>query len=154
MVAGVQQPTMYLLDTNILVAYIRAGNIGEHVENTYHLRKSPYRPMISIVSAGEILSLAKLWGWGEEKQLLMKELLEEFVIIDLNSREIWDAYAELDFFSQKQYNPAEKMSKNDLWIAATAKVLGIILLTTDKDFNKFHPEMLTRIFINPEDFRK
>jgi len=27
------------------------------------------------------------------------------------------------------------MGKNDIWIAATAKVLNVTLLTTDNDFN-------------------
>jgi len=38
------------------------------------------------------------------------------------------------------------MGKNDLWIAATASVLGIKLLTTDSDF-----EHLRGLYINIED---
>jgi len=154
MVASPQQPINYLLDTNILVAYIRAGKIGEHVESKYHFRCSPNKPMISIVSAGEILSLAKKLNWGGGKQSLIKELLEEFVIVDLNSPDIWGAYAEADYFCEKECKPAEKIGKNDLWIAATAKVLRATLLTTDKHFDKFHPQMLTRNYINPENFRE
>jgi tRNA(fMet)-specific endonuclease VapC len=30
---------------------------------------------------------------------------------------------------------ARSMGKNDLWIAATASVLGLTLLTSDKDFH-------------------
>jgi predicted nucleic acid-binding protein len=33
---------------------------------------------------------------------------------------------------------ARNMGKNDLWIAATAHVLGASLLTTDKDFAHLH----------------
>jgi predicted nucleic acid-binding protein len=34
------------------------------------------------------------------------------------------------------------MSKNDLWMAATASVLDTTLLTTDNDFEHLHNEFL------------
>jgi tRNA(fMet)-specific endonuclease VapC len=37
---------------------------------------------------------------------------------------------------------ARNMGKNDIWIAATARVLGATLLTTDKDFNHLLPNLL------------
>ena len=40
------------------------------------------------------------------------------------------------------------MGKNDVWIAATAKVSGTTLLTTDGDFNHLCPAHLTRIRID------
>ena len=50
-------------------------------------------------------------------------------------------YAEIDAFSQDKLKnrplnySARNMGKNDLWIAATASVLNIPLMTTDNDFN-------------------
>lgn len=41
------------------------------------------------------------------------------------------------------------MGDNDLWIAATAKVTGALLLTTDKDFDHLYPVHLQRDWINP-----
>lgn len=35
------------------------------------------------------------------------------------------------------------MGKNDLWIAATASVLGAILITSDKDFEHLDRKFLT-----------
>ncbi len=35
------------------------------------------------------------------------------------------------------------MGKNDLWIAATASVTGVTLMTTDGDFDHLHPVHLT-----------
>ena len=46
------KPPYYLLDTNILVASIRAGKLGTHVENTFHLKDSGYKPLISEVRLG------------------------------------------------------------------------------------------------------
>ncbi len=37
---------------------------------------------------------------------------------------------------------ARNMGKNDLWIAATAHVLGAKLLTTDADFNHLNEVFL------------
>ncbi len=41
------------------------------------------------------------------------------------------------------------LSKNDLWIAATAKAMGLTLLTTDRDFDPLHPTLITRTWIDP-----
>jgi tRNA(fMet)-specific endonuclease VapC len=41
------------------------------------------------------------------------------------------------------------MGKNDIWIAATAKVTGIPLLTTDPDFDHLEATHLNRIWIGP-----
>jgi hypothetical protein len=50
--------SLYLLDTNILVAYVRAGPLGESIESTYGLRQPGFKPLICVVSVGEMLSLA------------------------------------------------------------------------------------------------
>lgn len=41
------------------------------------------------------------------------------------------------------------MGKNDLWIAATAHVLGAHVLTTDKDFDHLAPHFLSYSWIDP-----
>jgi len=40
------------------------------------------------------------------------------------------------------------MSKNDLWIAATASVLNATLITTDKDFSHLENIFLKLIYID------
>ena len=127
----VAKPPYYLLDTNILVASIRAGKLGTYVENTFHLKDSGYKPLISVVSVGEALSLAKKFDWGEKKLVSLDKLLKEIVWVDINTTEILEAYAELDRFSESK---GLRMGKNDLWISATVKATGATLLTTDNDF--------------------
>lgn len=142
---GANEPAYYLLDTNILVAYIRAGSLGRYIEDMYKLSASPYKPLISVVSVGEILSLARQFdGWGEKKLLAMNTLLKELIRVDINDDRILDAYAELDEFTRTH----RTIGKNDVWIAATAKVTRAVLLTTDKDFDQFTPEHITRIWID------
>lgn len=141
---GTDEPVYYLLDTNILVAYVRAGPLGEHIEDTYKLSVSPYKPLISVVTVGEILAVARKFGWGDEKVHDMNGLLQQLIRVDINDDRILEAYAELDEFSRTH----ETIGKNDIWIAATAKVTGAVLLTTDKHFDQFYPEHINCIWID------
>lgn len=141
---GTDEPTYYLLDTNILVAYIRAGQLGEHIERTYRLSALAYKPLISVVTVGEILSLAGKFGWGEQKIFAMNRLLQELIRVDVNDDRVLEAYAELDDFARTH----QTVGKNDIWIAATAKVTGAVLLTTDRHFDQFHPAHINRIWID------
>jgi tRNA(fMet)-specific endonuclease VapC len=58
-----------------------------------------------------------------------------------------DAYEEIDCFSLSHPLGAYNMGKNDLWIAATAKASGAVLLTTDADFNHLDPAHITCVCI-------
>jgi tRNA(fMet)-specific endonuclease VapC len=78
----------------------------------------------------------------------MEELLSKCVVVDINSVIILNRYAEIDVFRQgrlanrKSNFSVKNMSKNDLWMAATASVLDTTLLTTDNDFEHLHNEFL------------
>lgn len=41
------------------------------------------------------------------------------------------------------------MGKNDVWIAATARITGTTLLTTDKDFDPLQGVWLDREWVDP-----
>lgn len=137
----------YLLDTNVLVALIRAKTLGEATDRRFALRSAINRSMICVVTAGEMLSLARQCAWGQSKRDALQALLDEVVWIDINHPDIIDAYAEIDFATRSQ---GRKMGKNDVWIAATAKVSKTILLTTDLDFDHLHPAHVNRIWIAPD----
>jgi hypothetical protein len=76
--------TLYLLDTNILVAYVRAGPLGTWIESRYQLLKVPDKPVISVVSEGEVHSLAKHFQWGPAKYQQLRDMLGQLVILDIN----------------------------------------------------------------------
>ena len=135
----------YLLDTNILVALVRGGALGTAIDTQFSLRSSPYKPVISVVSAGELLSLARKFGWEGRKLTVVRRLLAQLVWIDINTTDIIEAYAELDFFSDQN---GRHMGKNDLWIAATAKTSHTTLLTTDDDFDHLYPVHINRIVVD------
>jgi predicted nucleic acid-binding protein len=132
----------YLLDTGILVHYIRRSPLYQTVEKNEKLTEQDCVPFISVVTMGEILSLAKQLNWGQDKLQLLKSLFSKLIVLDINSNDIklLETYAEIDSYSKNkipgnQLGRSFTMGKNDLWIASTAKVADAILLTIDGDFD-------------------
>ncbi len=136
----------YVLDTNVLVALIRGNDLGKTIDHRFRLRGHLRRCMISVVTVGEMYSLARKFGWGEKKREALQALLNELVWIDISHPEVLECYGEIDCDSQKM---GRAMTKNDVWIAATARAAGATLLTTDADFDHLHGHYITRIHIDP-----
>lgn len=136
----------FLLDTNVLIALIRANPLGEAIDQRYRLRSSLNRSMICVVTAGEMFSLARQFGWAQAKRDDLQALLDEVVWIDIGHPDILDAYGDIDHTSRTM---GKKMGKNDVWIAATANVTKTTLLTTDLDFDHLHNSYIDRIWIDP-----
>ncbi|MEN0003894.1 MAG: PIN domain-containing protein [Bacteroidota bacterium] len=130
----------YLLDTNILLILLQKSDLSTSIKQQYELLAPQARPIISVVSIGEIESLAIQNKWGVRRRRKLKELLNQFIIADINVRSIIERYAVIDAFSQAKHPlyssnfTSRNMGKNDLWIAATASVLDVKLLTADQDF--------------------
>lgn len=139
--------TGHLLDTNILVHLIRWKTVGQTIDAHFGLRGALNRSVISVVTVGEMYSLVRQWAWGPKKIIELQRLLGQLVTVDINHPSIFYAYGELDDVSNRAGHP---MGKNDVWIAATAKVAGVTLLTTDGDFCHLNPAHLTRIRIDPQ----
>jgi tRNA(fMet)-specific endonuclease VapC len=147
----------YLLDTGILVGYLRASPYADFVEKQYSPLQAPNISAISIVSVAELRSLALQFQWGQQKRENLDSLIRKFPLIDINHDEIFDRYAEMDAFSLGKDKsrklpsgtPTRKMGKNDIWIAATASVIGATLLTADKGFAHLDNEFLTVIYVDP-----
>jgi tRNA(fMet)-specific endonuclease VapC len=133
-----------LLDTGILVHMVREDSTGVFVRQNYSPLLTEPRPLISVVTEGEIRSLAYLWKWGEWKRRQMAFLLDYFDRATIEADEILEAYAVLDSYSESTGRP---MGENDAWIAATAHVTGRTLLTTDQDFDHLHPMHLIREYV-------
>lgn len=129
-----------VLDTNMLLLRLRVTNKWDDLKERYSFDNPSIVPAISAVTIGELLSISKRNNWGNRKLKMLEELLQEFLIIPIDSDILLETYAEIDTFSQGKSTKyqanfsARNMGKNDLWIAATASVLNAKLLTTDKDF--------------------
>ena len=139
-------PVQYLLDTNILVHAIRRDGVWSRIQEQFQLLVVEPTPLISVVTAGELRSLAYQWEWATAKLDQMEFLLGTFDMVNIDDA-IIETYAVID--SQLQLR-GHTLGKNDLWIAASAKVTGATLITTDKDFDCIHPEFLTRVWIDPD----
>ena len=138
----------FILDTNLVLVYLRDNDLSRKIEQDLKLLSGEHNLIISVVSVGELKSLAIQNQWGEKKIKSLLHTLSSFLITDINTEEILDRYAEIDAFSQgklegKKVNfSSRNMGKNDLWIAATASIYHLELLTTDNDFQHLNDEYL------------
>lgn len=146
----------FVLDTGVVLGYIRAAGYAEYVEKKYAPFAPPNTPLISVVSKGEIYSLAKQFGWAGGKLKALDELLRKLPTVDISHDQIIQRYSEIDAFSlgKDKARPlptgqtARVMGKNDLWIAATASVLNATLLAIDHDFDHLSSLFLNVIYID------
>jgi len=136
--------TAPLLDTGILVHIIREDQTGILVRDRYAPLLTDPRPLISVVTVGEIRSLAYQWKWGRSRREQMSFLLDYFDRAPIERDEILEAYAVIDAHTEAL---GRAIGKNDVGIAATAHVTGRRLVTTDRDFDHPHPAFLTREYI-------
>ena len=141
--------TLYLLDTSVLLALVRGNEVGRYIRHTYSLEIPSVRSFVSIVSHGEIWVMAERHSWQSKKRDVLEKMLDSFVTIDLNAREIVQAYIEIDTLNQSFKKGARQLSHNDMWIAASAKATNAALLTTDQDFLHLHPHYLIVAYIDP-----
>lgn len=138
---------LYLLDTNILVHYVRSSPVWRHVRDTYSPLTITPTPLFCVVTEGEIRSLGVQWGWQGRKLEQMEYALGYFEPEPIEDPDVMRAYAAIDAYCESVGQP---MGKNDLWIAATAAAMGATLLTTDRDFDRLAPRFLSRIWIDPD----
>lgn len=138
----------YFFDTNILLVYLRKEPVVSLIENQFSPFSSKNVPIISVVSIGEMESLALRNDWGTKRKKLLDDFFDQFIVSDIHAKEVIQNYAEIEAYSQNKH-PLKKrmgssitMGKNDLWIAASASVLDATLLTMDKDFVHLNGEFL------------
>ncbi len=142
-----------MLDTNILLAYLRGHELYRQIENDHQLADPDALILISVATKAELMSIAIQNRWGEKKIRQLDDQLSKLIIIDINEadRNLMRAYASIDAFSQGRLEgkplgtSARNMGKNDLWIAATAHVTNSALITTDGDFDHLNGHFIQLI---------
>jgi predicted nucleic acid-binding protein len=127
---------LLLVDTGVALHLARGDSIGARIDDQFGLRRSATRPLLSIVSQGELLAMASRRKWGESRRASLKALLDEFVIVPIANQDLVVEWAELRVLCQDRGTP---MDDSDLWIAATASVARAELLTMDSDFERLPP---------------
>ena len=134
----------YLLDTNLIFGVLTGKDWARKAFHKFQLDDVDSLIQTSIICEGEILTIAIRNKWQEEKLMKLRELLEQIPIINVDNREIAEAYSRIQSWSERKSkespisSPPPKssrtMGQNDLWIAATAYVYDATLLSSDKDF--------------------
>jgi tRNA(fMet)-specific endonuclease VapC len=140
------QPEHLLLDTSIVIHWFRGKEVAQRIDATFGLKARADKPLISVVTVGEALGFARQRNWGEKKVESLRDLLRELVVVDINSSEILDRYSEIRALDK---SGGWNLSHNDTWIAATASVIKALLLTTDKDFGRVDPSILSSHYVDP-----
>ena len=152
-------PVSYLLDTSVLVGLVTDSPWSRRAVREFALKREGNAVVTSIVSRGEILKLAKSRGWMGKKLQRMDQCLRDYPQLNINTPRIMDAYAMIGAWSERANvnapnsapppKNAIRMGQNDLWIAATAHVGNLKLLSTDKGFTHLDKIWIDHIYIDP-----
>lgn len=140
-----------LFDTNVLFTIARDPSREQTIRNK--VNPDHEQEVISIVIVAELWSLVRQNSWGNKRLTDVETLLQKMVVIRVDSDLLVDRYVELDVFSQGKDpklrltltgpdKSARNMGKNDLWIAATASLFNLRLITTDADFDHLEADYL------------
>lgn len=122
----------YLLDTSVVLHATREGSrVSQSIDAQFGLSASRFRPAICEVSVGELQAFTLGRNWGDQRRALLQKQIDNTLVIPISSPGIHQRWAQM--YSALRA-AGETVEQNDLWIAATADVAGLTLLTTDKDF--------------------
>ncbi len=147
-----------LFDTNIILALVRAKSQVRILE---YLNPKEVAIYVSVINIAEAQSIAFQNNWGNHKIEILEDLFSTIRVVDV-SRALLPAYIAIDSYSQRKHPDYQKypfatprnMGKNDLWIAATASLLNLKLVTTDKDFDHLETSFLSLQRISQAGIRK
>ncbi|MDA1014008.1 MAG: type II toxin-antitoxin system VapC family toxin [Planctomycetota bacterium] len=127
------------LDTNVLVHWIRQNDTGIQLRDTYRLHERTDRPIYSTIVEGELRALANFLKWKDDKVERLETILAELVRVDAGLADVVKAYA--DIYSADRAG-GHNTGQNDMWIAATTKAAGAVLLTCDDDCVRMNPGLV------------
>jgi predicted nucleic acid-binding protein len=144
----------YLLDTGILLGYVRGAAFAGYVDKKYSPAKAPNIATVSVVSVAELRCFALRLKWGTNKLNVLSSLLRTIPATPIRQSSIVEKFAEIKAFNHRQHptlappTSGYTMGDNDIWIAATASVLNATLLTTDHDFDHLDSIFLRVVYID------
>lgn len=122
----------YLLDTNVVLHATREGSpVARAIDAQFELSSSRFRPAICEVSIGELLAFSRSNKWGEKRVERLNQEIGRCLSIEISTPGVHDRWAEMH---SRLKAGGRTIGQNDIWIAATASIAGLTLLTTDGDF--------------------
>lgn len=146
------------IDTNILIHLLRGSDLVPAIREELERLGTEDTIILSIVSIGEIESIAHQRNYGKKKRDRLKKLIKDFLVVPVTSLDLVERYAEVDAYSQGKLSnntlpsglSSRNMGKNDLWIAATASITNSTLVSADRDFEHLDGVYLDFVYIDPE----
>lgn len=145
-----------LFDTNIIIYLAK----DQSLSLLKQINPDNQKIFVSVASIGELKSIALQNKWGQRKLSLLEILLEEMLVVEINEV-LTDTYSQIDAYSQHRnssfteysFISARNMGKNDIWIAATAALLSLKLVTADNDFDHLHGVFFDLQKLKPADIK-
>ena len=146
-----------LFDTNILI-YIARDKSNYKILRA--INPDNRNIHVSFASIAEIESISFQQDWSKTKRQRLEFALDEAQIVELNDTFL-STYVDIDAYSQRNhpefltypFTTPRNMGKHDLWIAATASLLNLTLVTTDGDFDHLHNSFLDLRKVLPDELR-
>ena len=83
---------------------------------------------ISFMTRAELLLWQRTAGWGPQRTAGLDRFLTDYVVLPCDS-ELWEAWAEVKHACQPK---GREMSHSDAWIAATALIYALPLVTHNR----------------------
>jgi len=92
----------YLLDTNVVVHLARDSDLGKYIDDQFQLSDALHRAAISVITVGEMHSLASQWSWSKDKITSLDKVLEQIVWIGIDYFDLIRAYGDIDADNRKR----------------------------------------------------
>lgn len=142
-----------VLDTCIVLHILRNNDYSERSKEAIRNFSDSPAFVLSVITAGELEAMKVFQAWSDKRKSALNSFLEGVTFIDIahSDQDLLDAYARIDAYSKQKATDKngnlmpgthKTMHKNDLWIAATALVLDVPLLTADKGFDHLNGTLL------------
>ena len=129
-----------LLDTSVLIHFLRGQQTGRLIEEKLRLSERRGDSILSSVVEAELLLIAARRNWDDRKLADLAKQCRDFVRVSAGEPAVVQAWVDI---ARAQTNAGEKMQQNDLWIAATARAAGAVLITCDGDFLRLRPGLVS-----------
>jgi len=86
--------------------------------------------------------LAERNEWGPEKRSVLAVALDNLVTVNIESEALVEAYVDVDRACRGVIGGGRTLSQNDMWIASTALLCDLPLISSDKDFLPLHKRLI------------
>lgn len=136
---------LLLLDTGVLIHFVRGRRAGQLIEDRLCLSERQSDWVLSSVVEAELQLFAVRHHWGDRKVAELQRLPRTLVRISAGEPDVVQAWVEI---AAAQTDAGQTIDHNDLWIAATARAAGAILITCDGDFLRLRPGLVSYCHID------